>query len=69
MTLLHCPICGDDAEPADCPDRHGWEDHCLTCVGECNACHGRMCDCPTDAEIDAAIAANYRPAKPEGDSA
>lgn len=22
---------------------------------------------PTDAEIDAAIAANYRPAKPEGD--
>lgn len=25
------------------------------------------CQCPTDAEIDAAIAANYRPAKPEGD--
>ena len=30
----------------------------------------RRCDCPTDAEIDAAIAANYyRPAKPEGESA
>lgn len=26
------------------------------------------CTCPTDAEIDAAIAANYRPAKPEGDT-
>ena len=27
------------------------------------------CTCPTDAEIDAAIAANYyRPAKPKGDS-
>lgn len=52
MTLIHCPICGDDAEPAECPDRHGWDDHCLTCVGECNAC----CQCPTDADIDAALA-------------
>jgi hypothetical protein len=33
-----CAICRDDSEPADCPDRHGWEDHGTCCIGACNAC-------------------------------
>ena len=56
-TLDRCSICGDPGEPALCPDRHGWEDHCTGCVGACNACRGSICTCPDISEIDAAIEA------------
>jgi hypothetical protein len=38
-----CPVCGDPlTEPADCPDRHSVEDHCLMCMGSCLACQHRL---------------------------
>lgn len=44
MTLIPCPICGDDAEPADCPDRSGWDDHGVCCIGNCQVCSADLAD-------------------------
>jgi hypothetical protein len=41
-TDIRCAICGDDSEPAECPDAHGWEDHGLCCMGNCPACQHRI---------------------------
>ena len=45
ITVAACSICGDPlAERANCPDRHGWEDHGLCCVGACQVCRGEIED-------------------------
>ena len=41
---IRCAICGDDAEPVDCPDRAGWEAHGLCCVGACQVCRSEIED-------------------------
>lgn len=45
LSAPNCALCGDpNDEPADCPDRHGWEDHCIDCAGACPACQHRLDD-------------------------